>query len=173
MNWEADIAMIPDKNVEAALNARSAWPIPPCWIGFGLLTPDFVKLRPARPPFDAVDTFVFFKGFWLATEKESSGATVEALDDILETAISCLWPRAVDSMRQTLILRFRKLYQASAAVSIYLDEVCRQNRHNLDLATSRPQMEWHQPHLSIRWRSVPGSALIACRIPRWHDVLRR
>lgn len=64
---------MPDRNVEAALKARSAWPIFPCLIGFGLLTPDFVKLRPAR-------SLSFATGFlFAATEKESEGATVDAL----------------------------------------------------------------------------------------------
>jgi hypothetical protein len=40
--------MTPERNVDAALKARSACPMPPCCIGLGLLTPDFVRLRPAR-----------------------------------------------------------------------------------------------------------------------------
>lgn len=41
------MAMTPERKVDAALNARSACPIPPCWIGLGLFVPVFVRLRPA------------------------------------------------------------------------------------------------------------------------------
>lgn len=48
------MAMMPDTKVDMAEKARSAWPIPPCWMGLGLLTPDFVRLRPALPASDLV-----------------------------------------------------------------------------------------------------------------------
>ena len=47
MNCEADMAIIPERNVDAALKVRSACPILPCWIGFGLSLPDFVSSKPA------------------------------------------------------------------------------------------------------------------------------
>lgn len=55
MNCEADMAMTPERKVDAALNARSACPILPCWIGFGLFLPDFVNIRPARSLSPATD----------------------------------------------------------------------------------------------------------------------
>ena len=76
MNCDAEIAMTPDRNVDAALNARSACPIPPCWIGLGLLTPDFVRDRPARPLL--VTTDGAFAG---ATERDSEGDIVDAAFD--------------------------------------------------------------------------------------------
>lgn len=41
------MAMTPERKVDAALNARSAWPILPCWIGLGLFGPGLVKFKPA------------------------------------------------------------------------------------------------------------------------------
>ena len=41
------MAIIPDRNVDAAEKARSACPMPPCWIGFGLLSPPDCRLTPA------------------------------------------------------------------------------------------------------------------------------
>ena len=46
------MARMPDMKVEAAEKARSAWPMVPCWMGFGLLAPGFVRVRPALPASD-------------------------------------------------------------------------------------------------------------------------
>lgn len=46
------MARMPDMKVEAAEKARSACPMVPCWMGFGLLAPGFVRERPALPVSD-------------------------------------------------------------------------------------------------------------------------
>lgn len=55
MNCEAEMAMMPERKVDAALNARSACPIFPCWMGLVLPLPGFVRLSPALSSWFATD----------------------------------------------------------------------------------------------------------------------
>ena len=65
---------MPEMNVDAALNARSPVPTAPCRRGFGLLTPDFVKLSPAFSALPTLDT-------------DADGAIEDAFDGATEAVL--------------------------------------------------------------------------------------